>query len=59
MSGLKISYHKSEIFVSGATKEERAEITNLLNCRQGSLPFKYLGIPICDMMLYTANSIEV
>jgi hypothetical protein len=59
MSDLKINYHKNEIFVIGASAVERMEIASLLNCREGKLPFRYLGIPVSDKMLYTIELIEV
>jgi hypothetical protein len=49
MSGLKINYQKSEIMVVGASKEESSYITNMLNCREGTLPIKYLGIPLLQI----------
>jgi hypothetical protein len=55
MSGLKIYFHKSELVVIGAIDE----IANLLNCKEGALPFKYLGIPVSDRMLFAADLMEV
>jgi hypothetical protein len=43
MSSLKINYQMSEIMVVGASKEENSYIANMLNCREGVLPIKYLG----------------
>ncbi|KAK1692879.1 hypothetical protein QYE76_009576 [Lolium multiflorum] len=51
MSGLKINYHKSEVFVLGQRFEERTSIANKLNCKLGSFPFIYLGLPISDRKL--------
>lgn len=47
MSGLKINYHKSEVFVLGE-HEDSTRIANQLNCKLGSFPFIYLGLPISD-----------
>jgi hypothetical protein len=44
MSGLRINYQKSEIFVLKATIEKQREIANLFNCNIGSFPMKYLGV---------------
>lgn len=44
LTGLKINYHKSEVFVFGAAQEE--SMANMLNCVKGNFPMKYLGIPI-------------
>jgi hypothetical protein len=45
LSGLKINFHKSEIFCFGKAKEDESDYKHLF-CEIGSLPFKYLGIPI-------------
>jgi hypothetical protein len=45
-SGLKINFHKSEIFCFGKAKENQDEYKILFGCDIGALPFKYLGIPI-------------
>jgi retron-type reverse transcriptase len=46
LSGLKINYHKSEIFGYGEAKEVQEEYSNIFGCLCGSYPFKYLGIPM-------------
>jgi hypothetical protein len=46
LSSLKINFHKSEIFCFGKARDEENEYRNLFGCEIGSLPFKYLGIPI-------------
>lgn len=46
MSGLKINYHKSEVITFGGTEQDTQRIANLLNCKVGRLPMKYLGFPI-------------
>jgi hypothetical protein len=51
MSGLKINYHKSEILVFGAEEEEKHVLANMLNCKMGQMPMKYLGFPISDRSL--------
>jgi hypothetical protein len=43
MSDLKINFHKSEVVVVGASREESARIANFMNCIEGELPMKYLG----------------
>lgn len=45
LSGLKINLSKSEVLVMGGSREEAILVSNLLNCKLGSFPFKYLGIP--------------
>jgi hypothetical protein len=46
LSGLKINFHKSELFGFGETKERIAECVDLFGCKEGELPFRYLGIPM-------------
>jgi hypothetical protein len=46
LSGLKINFHKSELFFFGDTKERVAEYESLFGCKEGDLPFRYLGIPM-------------
>ena len=46
LSGLKINFHKSELFCFGRAKEEQEAYKKLFGCEIGSLPFTYLGIPI-------------
>jgi hypothetical protein len=50
MSGLKINYHKSEVYVFGVDQQEE-RIANMLNCKLGEWPMKYLGIPISEQRL--------
>lgn len=46
LSGLKINFHRSEIFCFGGAKEMEDQYRQLFGCNSGSFPFKYLGIPI-------------
>ena len=46
LSGLKINFHKSEIYCFGKAKDMQAEYQHIFGCESGSLPFKYLGSPI-------------
>jgi hypothetical protein len=46
LSGLKINFHKSEMFCFGETRERAAEYVNLFGCKEGAFPFRYLGIPM-------------
>jgi hypothetical protein len=46
LSGLKINYHKSEIFCFGKAKDEEDNYRNIFGCEVDSLLFKYLEIPI-------------
>lgn len=46
MSGLRINYSKSEVFVVGCDSQTSSRIASAFNCKTGSFPVKYLGIPI-------------
>jgi hypothetical protein len=46
MSGLKINFHKSEIFCFGKAKEIDYLYADIFTCPIGCLPMKYLGVPI-------------
>jgi hypothetical protein len=46
LSGLKINFHKSEVFCFGHARDMQDEYKILFGCEIGSLPFRYLGIPI-------------
>ena len=51
MSGLTINFAKSEVMVLGYSPSEAQRIANRLNCRLGSFPTTYLGLPISDNRL--------
>ncbi|CAN6182020.1 unnamed protein product [Urochloa humidicola] len=46
LSGLKINFRKSEMFCYGAAKELELEYSQIFGCDIGTLPFRYLGIPM-------------
>ena len=46
LSGLKINFHKSEIFCFGKGKEHEAEYSQLFGYEVGKFPFRYLGLPM-------------
>ena len=46
LSGLKINFHKSEVFCFGDAQEEAAQYAELFECGLGQFPINYLGIPI-------------
>jgi hypothetical protein len=45
LTGLKINFHKSEVFIFGVPQAEKERMANMLNYVLGELPWKYLGIP--------------
>jgi hypothetical protein len=44
--GLKINFHKNELFCYGEAKEMEKQYTELFGCGLGQYPFRYLGIPM-------------
>jgi hypothetical protein len=50
LSGLKINFHKSELYPFGETKERAVEYVELFGCKEGEFPFRYLG-PISPIRL--------
>jgi hypothetical protein len=46
ISGLKINFHKSELYYFGQAKYLEDSYKELFGCKSGSFPFKYLGILI-------------
>jgi hypothetical protein len=53
--GLKINFHKSEIFCFGVAQESLSQYIELLGCNQGAFPMRYLGIPIHYRRLSNAD----
>ena len=46
LSGLKINFHKSELFCFGKAAELAPEYADIFGCQLGQFPIRYLGIPI-------------
>jgi hypothetical protein len=46
LSGLKINFHKSELFCFGEAQVQAHLYAELFGCNQGQFPIRYLGIPI-------------
>ena len=46
LSGLKINFHRSELFCYGEVKEAQQEYMNIFGCPVGVVPFRYLDIPM-------------
>jgi hypothetical protein len=55
LSGLKINFHKSEIFCFKEAKDYESQYEQLFGCKKGSYPFRYLGIPMHYMKLNNNN----
>jgi hypothetical protein len=46
LSGLKINFHRSELFCFGEANNKIKEYIWLFGCKEGAFPFRYLGIPM-------------
>jgi hypothetical protein len=46
LSGLKINFHKSELYCFGEAQDEVSAYADLFDCGQDQFPMRYLGIPI-------------
>lgn len=46
ISGLKINYNKSELYASSSAGESLRNCAEILGCKVGAWPMKYLGLPI-------------
>jgi hypothetical protein len=44
--GVKINFHKSEIYYFGKAKEDEHLYREIFGCESGVFPFQYLGVPI-------------
>src|SRR4051812_17682988 len=55
LSGLKINFHKSELFCFGEAQDGTAQYVEIFGCEQGQFPIKYLGIPIHYRILSNAE----
>jgi hypothetical protein len=55
LSGLKINFHKNELFCYGEAKEMEDQYTDLFGCGLGKYPFIYLGIPMHHKRISNAD----
>jgi hypothetical protein len=46
ISGLKVKFWKSSIMGVNVSQDFMREASSFLNCRMGSVPLKYLGLPV-------------
>jgi hypothetical protein len=46
LSGIKINFHKSELYCFGEAEDDVNAYADLFGCGQGQFPMRYLGIPI-------------
>ena len=45
-TGLKVNFHKSMMVPLNLSEERAEHFTRTLGCKQGSMPFTYLGLPL-------------
>ncbi|KAL0355542.1 UNVERIFIED_CONTAM: hypothetical protein Sradi_4001100 [Sesamum radiatum] len=55
LSGLRANPNKSLIILSRAVREERQAILEIISFPEGTLPIKYLGVPLVDSRLKIAD----
>jgi len=55
LSGMKINYLKSEVFIVGLSAQESQKVADAFNCKLGRFHLKYLGLPISDRRLSKAE----
>jgi hypothetical protein len=56
LSGLKINFHKNELFCFGEAQDQAPSYAKLFGCNQGQFPIRYFGIPIHFWRLTNAES---
>ncbi|KAL0295157.1 UNVERIFIED_CONTAM: hypothetical protein Sradi_6849400 [Sesamum radiatum] len=54
-SGLKVNPNKSQVILSRAAQSVRYEIVNIMGFQEGSLPIRYLGVPLVSTKLSIAD----
>ncbi|KAL0445011.1 UNVERIFIED_CONTAM: LINE-1 retrotransposable element O protein [Sesamum latifolium] len=55
MSGLHVNPMKSQIILSRSVQSQRQQILDLIGFQEGSLPIKYLGVPLVSSRLTIAD----
>ncbi|KAL0455324.1 UNVERIFIED_CONTAM: hypothetical protein Slati_0871600 [Sesamum latifolium] len=55
MSGLQISPMKSQIILSRSVQTKRQQILDMMGFQEGTLPIKYLGVPLVSSRLSRAD----
>lgn len=46
VSGLAVSFAKSELFCSGVSLDTHTQLADILGLKKGQLPVRYLGVPL-------------
>jgi hypothetical protein len=53
--GLKINFHKSELYCFGEAQDDTQLYAEIFGCNQGELSIRYLDIPIHFLILTNAE----
>jgi hypothetical protein len=54
-SDIKINYHKIKVIAVGASRKKKWQVCRDLNCKEGKLVIKYLGMSDNDNKLYVVD----
>jgi hypothetical protein len=54
MSGIKINYEKSEVFTVGLDVADQQTVVEVLSCKLGVFPMKYLDLLVSDCKITKA-----
>lgn len=46
VSGLKINFHKSDLYCLSSAQELGCSLEEIFTCKLGDFPFRYLGVPL-------------
>lgn len=55
LTGLKVNFHKSEVFCLGEAAERQDSYSQMFTCQIGRLPMKYLGVPIDQVRIHNKD----
>lgn len=59
MSGLKVNFNKSEVLIIGGDNITVQAYADMFNCKIGSFPLKYLGVPVAASRLHEVDWINM
>lgn len=54
-SGLEVNQNKSNMFIAGLIKVPKEDLLHLFGFPEGTLPIKYLGIPLASKRLAASD----
>jgi hypothetical protein len=59
MSGLKINFEKSELFLVGGHNNIAQEYADVFNCQVGLFPINYIDVPVSPSRLKVADWLKL